>query len=659
MNNQINNSEQIFNFYQLINKYNVEIPIIQRDYAQGREDKHEIREIFLSALLSAIIDNRKLKLDFIYGSFVNGALQPLDGQQRLTTLFLLHWYASYKDAKLNDAIRAILSKFSYETRISSRDFCYALVNNCIDNSIDTESLSNSIINSSWFFLSWKKDPTIRAMLCTIDDIERKFKSINNLWDILSSNTCPIYFYFVLLENIGLTDDLYIKMNARGKLLSPFENFKATFQKKIIDQKWEDLSNPINSFVFKIDTSWADFFWINFKNSNNSIDEALMRFISTIMMIRIAIEKTEDRGLLIRHLQENPNNARPSTISKEMYLHIFKYFNLYHDELSEFKKYKLILPIWRHSPSYENENYLSQIVDYRGASYSQKVMFYAQTVYLEKNSSFNHSLYTEWIRVVRNIISRGSIESDGKRPDIIRSPETFDGAINLIEELSKGCSDIYTYLSSDIKVNSTFAKNQVDEERRKAKLISEDIDYKQIIWKLEDTELLMGRIDFAFFCCDNNINKETLQKIADVITKYFSNDKDLTPLLRRALLTINVDGKYEYYNYWWSFWYVGESVKRCLIDKFRVIEYCIDAHAECKKYFKILINKLCNGDTFESIINSFNPPCDMPNWKVRLIKEPDLLSSKFSNFIAIANDESYCYLLKSKRPRYIDGNKKII
>ena len=39
-----------FSFYELINTHNIEIPIIQRDYAQGREDKKEIRDNFLNAL---------------------------------------------------------------------------------------------------------------------------------------------------------------------------------------------------------------------------------------------------------------------------------------------------------------------------------------------------------------------------------------------------------------------------------------------------------------------------------------------------------------------------------------------------------------------------------------------------------------------------------
>ena len=84
-------SEQL-SFWQLIQKTKIEIPIIQRDYAQGRKDKVKVREGFLGALEHAL-DGNPIELDFIYGSKNNDCLQPLDGQQRLTTLFLLYWHA--------------------------------------------------------------------------------------------------------------------------------------------------------------------------------------------------------------------------------------------------------------------------------------------------------------------------------------------------------------------------------------------------------------------------------------------------------------------------------------------------------------------------------------------------------------------------------------
>src|SRR5437773_11386083 len=88
-------------YKQLLRRHEfIRIPMIQRDYAQGRPAEGEVRTEFLGALEGALRrpaddPSLPLNLDFIYGS-VEGQQEtrfyPLDGQQRLTTLFLLHWY---------------------------------------------------------------------------------------------------------------------------------------------------------------------------------------------------------------------------------------------------------------------------------------------------------------------------------------------------------------------------------------------------------------------------------------------------------------------------------------------------------------------------------------------------------------------------------------
>ena len=104
------------------------IPLIQRDYAQGRTDDEAVRVRcrFLTALYDAVTD-APITLDFVYGDIDStGTMTPLDGQQRLTTLFLLHWYAAKKE-QIPASEYAFLKNFSYETRYSARYFCSDLV----------------------------------------------------------------------------------------------------------------------------------------------------------------------------------------------------------------------------------------------------------------------------------------------------------------------------------------------------------------------------------------------------------------------------------------------------------------------------------------------------------------------------------------------------
>lgn len=654
-------------FYELINEQKIEIPIIQRDYAQGRADKKEIRLNFLNTLYDSITNNKSIRLDFIYGSNINNSFQPLDGQQRLTTLFLLYWYAAIKHPEsLNDA-KKILSKFSYETRITSRDFCHTLVNNPIIIESAEDVLSEKIKDSNWFFLSWKKDPTIDSMLRAIDDIHNIFFSINDLWVKLTSTSEIISFYYVELENIGLTDDLYIKMNARGKLLTSFENFKASFQKHVKDNNWEQNKKVFTDFfAFKIDTCWTDYFWNNFKK-NNSIDDALMRFIAAIAMYRQAIERTiqkaDERTQLINSLHEMPNSVKPSNFSGTSFNYLVECFELYDRVLAKKINLNLDFPLWRHNPT---SSFLSSIVydinassniQSNSASYTHKVLFFAQTEYLKRVSSFNGSTFSDWMRVIRNIVSRGDVDKDGNRPDIIRSSQAFDGVINLINELAEGCDDIYKYLSSLSSLKSLFAKEQVEEEKTKAKLITSMPSIKQLIFNTEDNELLRGRIDFVFFCMNYdyniaNFSVDALIKIQKVFSTNFNDEAEISNDLRRAFLTIEVNSNYEFYVYWWSFWNVISATKRRLFDKYRELEYYM--YSEHKVYFKKIILQLVDKD-IKSIATDFIPPANMPNWKIRLIKEPVLLDKQSrSNYIAIPDDNSCCYLLKSKRPRDIEG-----
>ncbi len=60
-------NDTINNFIDLIKKYNIIIPIIQRDYVQGRKNEIEKAEKLLDNIFDVLNNNKKnLSLDFIY-----------------------------------------------------------------------------------------------------------------------------------------------------------------------------------------------------------------------------------------------------------------------------------------------------------------------------------------------------------------------------------------------------------------------------------------------------------------------------------------------------------------------------------------------------------------------------------------------------------------
>lgn len=652
----------LYSFYELMQAYEVKVPIIQRDYAQGRKNNIGLCENFLEALKESILSNKTINLDFIYGNVEDKVFLPLDGQQRLTTLFLLHWYAYVKECN-NTEIRDVLKKFSYETRLSSRRFCEALLDNNISVDVTVSSISSQILDSKWFFISWKNDSTIRAMLRSIDLIHSVFNEVNNIWEslVIKKN---IVFHLLILENFGLSDDLYIKMNARGKLLTPFENLKAEMQDKSSKGDWEKERAEIERFSYKLDDRWTHFLWLNFRK-NNSIDNAHMNFITSIVMAKLStgqILKGNERIDAIRKLNEN-NSSRDliNYIDAETFDYIYRAYELYCDLFESDAMPYLNIDMWRHVPE---KNLLYQILLGSNTSYTHKVMFFAQTEYLLNNIAIDQEKYEEWMRVVRNIVSRADLTPDGKRSDIVRSPETFNGAINLVSELSAGCNNIYEFLGKNT-ISSSFAREQVKEEILKAQIIIYNPQYKQLIHKTEDNELLRGHISFALECANykndiSNIDFNRLEQVQQVFKKYFNRELESGNLefdkLRRTLLTIEVNGNYHCYDYWWSYWYAGDAEKRKLFPLYREIEYFIGL-PEFKQYFKKLVLLLIE-QSYDEIISNFAKPKKMENWQYRLIKEELLLFNCSSKYIAISQDRSYCYLLKSKRPSDIDGSKRI-
>jgi hypothetical protein len=689
----ITNNIEISFWKFISNTSKIEIPIIQRDYAQGRDNEktNKIRVLFLNSLVEAIVSEKgTLELDFVYGNVEKDVFQPLDGQQRLTTLFLLHWFIALKTGDLLNTKNHFL-KFTYETRISSREFCNELVDKG-EFLGEGKIISEKISDSNWFFLSWKKDPTIKAMLVMLDSIEERLKGKNDeelkkYWQKLTSENPPITFYFKQINDIGLTDDLYIKMNARGKGLTEFENFKARFEKHIEINKWEtDNLNLTQTFSHKIDTIWTDLFWKH-RGVDNQIDNEFVKFVSGIAINNYAqsldiyknkeddqntrkfLEEKKDKNITdlavkrerierrITALFNNPADVSPYDFpTKESFEYLKKCFDVYsknqNDELLPAN-----LSLWDfcitkkvkiNSDAEIDNNLFIEFIKETETTYSQRVLFYAQTQYLVNLESFNSESFTEWLRVVRNIVQNATIDS----------ATTFIGAIGLIKELSNGFSDIYKYISQN-EVQSTFASNQTSEEVLKSSIINKSIDNKKVIFSIEDTNFFKGQIAFALYCVgvenkEDSFDANLLNSIYKIVVEHF-NTNDLTNKFRSALLTVKAN---DYYNYWGTWSYGTDSHKRCLIENTLELKGNF-THGFYRAYLKDLLLKMVENN-LDEIINEYSCPQDMPNWKCRLIKEPQLLEKYCqAHFFGIPNDNKSCFLFYSKkRPSSRQECKKI-
>lgn len=274
------------------------IPKIQRDYAQGRSKTSDNghAELVRNGFLNYLFDNSKTEksksLDFVFGTSKQKDSKtwfiPIDGQQRLTTLFLLMLY-QVKVRKENEYAE-LLKKFSYDTRRAARDFVKAIVTE--EWSAVSGSISSNIKNSNWFMDYWQYDPTVDSMLRMLDAIHNKHKDQNKQYPNMNN----IKFYFFDMQAHGLDENLYLKMNSRGKPLTPFENLKANIEGLLDGIKLDVIScfedskilkdndgYPLSfkdHWTFYLDRAWTDWFWKNRpdKDNNHLIDKEFTQFI---------------------------------------------------------------------------------------------------------------------------------------------------------------------------------------------------------------------------------------------------------------------------------------------------------------------------------------------------------------------------------------------
>lgn len=492
----------------------IEIPIIQRDYAQGRKtlEVTRIRKRFLDSLYEALSQGKSLKLDFVYGDVKDKVLTPLDGQQRLTTLLLLHWYIARHENIEEDRMQ-FLDRFSYNTRYSARTFCKYLVKYTPDFNLKT--LSEDIIDQSWMPLDWKHDPTISAMLNMLDDIHTIFKGTNGLWKKLE-NGC-ISFYFLSIKDMGLTDDLYIKMNSRGKPLTEFEHFKAEWEgyMKIINAELAD------SISHKIDIEWTDMLW-PYKGDNNIIDDEFVRFykylctllyymkypLETVpedifdMTKALFYEKTDDAKANLLFIEESFDCLCGKDIKAA-----FETFLTNEQHVPGKSHISEAIDVFEHCCNSFGERKTERV---RSFSIGRMITLYAFLLYWKNSSTVTEVQFAKRIRIVNNMINASEFELREERMNV------------LLEQTEE------VILYGEIKIEesrNTFNGLQLQEEKDKQEWLRQHPEKEKTLYYLEDHSLLNGGMSVV-----------GLENI-DYTDRFYSLFSCNRGLINRALLTI--------------------------------------------------------------------------------------------------------------------------
>lgn len=496
-----------YSFRELLqdNDFSISIPLIQRDYVQGKENKSEVRKEFLSTLKKYLINGENKDLDFVYGYVEDNKFIPLDGQQRLTTLFLLHTYLAQISGN-TEKWKEVLNlekdfKFKYETRRSSAEFCKDFILYGIDFHLyenvkkDFKSFADFVNNLHWFKSSWNLDPTIFSMINMLLAIHNLFKDDAALYEKLLSKENPVLtFLFLDLKDLNQGDELYIKMNARGKMLTPFENFKARFEEKvgalfkendkerILIYNFKDIKLSTKDYVsFKLDSVWSNLFWVyrDLVGNPNNYDDEIFNFIKEILLYYRIKQLSTGNELLDVDFDSSLETYNQLNEKKLLTRESVEYLISVLDSL-QYDKNGIAIFV---ENKYFNESEIFKLVLSRNIKNPNRVKFYAYIEFL-LNKNFEKPKLQSWMRVVCNLV-------DNK---ILNSQEMIIPAFKSIDELIKNADNIEYHLTSNPKI-SFFENSQILEEKIKAKIFIEKPESRDTIIVLEQNVFHEGQIGY--------------------------------------------------------------------------------------------------------------------------------------------------------------------
>ncbi|WP_163499776.1 GmrSD restriction endonuclease domain-containing protein [Helicobacter suis] len=628
--------------------------MLQRDYAQGRQSQASIADAFLDALF-AVLEGRseKLHLDLIYGYEEDKTFKLIDGQQRVTTLWLLH-FLLYKRAGQLDTIKDKLKRFSYSTRTSSKNFCKELLDK--EERFKTDVFPSQTIKQGGTFgkkEDLNNDPTIKAMVFMLDYIYKRLQDKN--LESLISRLENISLSVINMKNFGLGEDLYIKMNARGKLLSKFENLKAFVEQANIPEE----------LLVAIDIKWSDYFFDS--RHSETFDERLFFFLHYANAF-FALNSEDTNG--VNKNQEGQENIREI-------LDIDRAIGKSYGFLQKEENLKLLDSMINCLPKWQNEGKKLWFFKIKGPKFfnqkleNKEVCYFFALLFIVKIGIKDW----DYMRVCGHFI-------ENHRLDRL---EDIQGFFKIFKKISEGISEgdskggFYGFLSESERT-SQFHETVYNLEKRKAKLISAsrgtDQSWEGILNQTSDHKYLVGYVDFLLDLSKID-GREDLEKFKDyakltmdILDTFFlkggEDEEDDLALFQRAFLCFGYYSVEATNQFFGNSYNMGMFRYRELI--FKLFENKPD---KGKSYFQKLLDNLLTlpkqplQEKMKYIVKNYidpqgekllDIPCQLQErswWEQLLIQQEDLFAfinkrqDKECGRIKIDQDDREVYLLERK------------
>ena len=242
----INDNIELIKISDLLNKYYITLPSFQRAYTWN---KTEIQQ-FLNDLENSAINN-KYFIGSIYASHINeDRICIIDGQQRITTLFLILNGIRILDKNLFDSLDVCFFDEKDEPRFDSEvasSFCGSLFSESLEESFEKLKIEPG------------KDFTkINLYYCQVyvnDYLKKHLKIRDNILKIMNN----VEMILILCNEMTYGYQIYENINSKGQLLNNADLIKNAFFYRIKKTRGE---KEFTSFKYRTWKEIENNFYIN-------------------------------------------------------------------------------------------------------------------------------------------------------------------------------------------------------------------------------------------------------------------------------------------------------------------------------------------------------------------------------------------------------------
>jgi len=513
------------------------IPDLQRDYCWGNKEAsigNDLVGNFMESLTRLFKEpQRRINLGLIYGyEAPENYIQLCDGQQRITTLFLLLGLLN-KKTKENLFRQYLISDYEYlqddkepyllyAIRESSLYFLSDLVCNFF---IETKAVNSiekveDIKKATWFFNEYNNDPSIQSMLKALSVLENKLDGQTDEW-------CSNFGYFLIeklsflyydLENRNNGEETFVVINTTGEPLAATQNLKPLVINAKINENYERNQGK------KIAHDWEEidtYFWRKRKNDNDTSDVGFKEFLRWITII-----ETKDK------------EKQKSILSSGKY--DFPYEEIsFNDVYRYWKIVDFIFDKWEHR-SVLNMDFLSP-KEKDGYTISQIDCFtlLPLIVYCRKYENPDDKNLFRLFKFLENLTRLDNVSKAVNElvSSVIQIAENYDDIVEILNDV--------TTTDGNEKISTTILTN---EEKRKLEILRDSDDrpdVEELFWEAQDDDKVQSHkiwsgeisplLDWSI--TNNQFDRNKFNAYLETFDKLFVGScEDEIDLLRRALLT---------------------------------------------------------------------------------------------------------------------------